>query len=507
MSEIEVKLTGSPGDLIEAFGSLRGSRPTHAHLLTTYYDTPDGRLRRKGFALRVREKGGARELTLKQDRGDGLTRAEWSTPLEGPRGRGERPDPGLLPSQAPRAALGIEDPAALEPAFLTDFERRTKELRAGGAAVEVALDLGRIVAGERQESLAELEFELLSGPVDDMLSAVRSVVREHRLSLGTRSKAARGMDLSRGVSPSGVKATPADLAASHTIDEALARVCRVSSIQALGNLAPIMQAGDPEGVHQLRVSLRRLRSALLFFRDHVGSRAKTLNKNARRALKRLGPARDLDVFLIETMPPVAAANPAEPGLSRLRVAAEARRSAACEDVHRLIRGPRFNRFLLDLLTAAESGGLAVTGAAEPLLAVARHRLALRHGRLMKLAGGFDHLTPTERHRVRLALKKLRYACDYSRGLFPGSATQAYLKRLSGLQDDLGQLNDAAVAQRISSRIAAEDPDAAAGASLVSAWCVEQLRAAEPGLRNTWRQFADTSPFWLVSRSDDEPAID
>ena len=506
-SEIEVKLTGSPSELSAAFANLQGTHPTRATLLTTYYDTPDGRLQRNGFALRVREQNGARELTLKQDHGDGLTRAEWSASLEAPRGRDDRPDPGLLPSRTPRAALGIEDAAALEPAFITDFERRKKEIRAGDAVVEVALDLGRIVAGERQEPLAELEFELLGGPVGDMLQGVRSVLCERSLCIGTRSKAARGMDLSRGVPPSAVKATPAHLAPSNTIDAALASVCRVSSIQTLGNIAPILEVGDPEGVHQLRVSLRRLRSALLFFKDHVGPSAKALNKEARRALRRLGPARDLDVFLLETLPAVAAANPCEPSLARLREAAEARRSRACADVHRLIRSRRFNCFLLDLVAAAESGGLVVTGTAEPLPSAARHRLARRHRRLMKLAGGFDQLTPPERHRVRLALKKLRYACDYSRGLFPGSATRDYLKRLSRLQDDLGHLNDAVVARKISTRMAADDPDAASGASLVGAWCIERARMVEPGLRRAWRQLTETAPFWLAPPSGGATATD
>ena len=498
--EIEVKLTGPASELRAAFAGMRGDRPIRRRLLTTYYDTPGGSLRRRGFALRVRETNGGRELTLKQDRGDGLTRDEWSAALPASAVENAPPDLRLLRSRAPLAQLGIEDGAALLPVFHTDFERRTTEIQRGDAVVEVALDEGRIVAGERHEPLAELEFELLSGPVGDMLAGVRAVVDERRLSVGTRSKAARGADLWRDGSPSAVKAKPANLDASDAVGEALVKVCRVASRHALGNVAPIMDAGDPEGVHQLRVSLRRLRSALLFFGDHAGSGANRLKKGARRALRRLGSARDLDVFLLETLPPVVEANGAEPGLTHLREAAEARRAAAYADARRLLGGRRFNRFLLDLLGAAASGGLVAKGADEPLLGVARGRLAARHRRLMRLAEGFEQLTPAERHRVRIALKKLRYACDYSRGLFRSDATRAYLARLSGLQDELGGLNDAAVARRIARELATDDPRAATGAALVRAACVERVRAAEPDLRRAWREFAATPPFWNGARA-------
>lgn len=505
--EVEVKLTGRPSELAAAFADLRGARPTRRHLLSTYYDTPDRRLRDRGFALRVREGDGDRELTLKQDRGDGLTRGEWNTPLPASRDQTAPPDLNLLPGRAPVAALGLDDGSGLEPAFLTDFERRTKDVRIGDAVVEVALDVGRIVAGDRHAPIAELEFELLDGPVSDLLAGVRSVLDGRGLSLGTRSKAARGMDLSSGVAASAVKAKSANLDAWDTVDEALAKVCRVTSMQALGNLAPIIDAADPAGVHQLRVALRRLRSALLFFRDHSGARAKRLHKEARRALRRLGPARDLDVFLLETLPPVIAAHPGEGGLGRLRRAAAVRRAEAHADARRLIESRRFNRLLLDLMEAAAVGGLAAVGAEPPLLSVARERLALSHRRLMERAGGFERLTPDERHAVRIALKKLRYACAYARGLFPGPETRAYLTRLSDLQDALGRLNDGAVARQISRQLAAYDPDAAPGAALVGEMCLDWERVAEPALLTAWRDFAEVTPFWQEppSKSPATPA--
>ena len=493
--EVEVKLTGRPGELSAAFDDLGGPHPDRQRLLTVYYDTSEGHLRRRGFALRIRSRPGARELTLKRDEGDGLTRGEWTSPLPPATGDEETPTLDRLPPEAPVGDLGIAGADALNPTFLTDIERTKKEVQAGDALVEVSLDTGRISAGVREAPVAELELELLSGPVEDMLGGARALLEKRRLTVGTRSKAARGSDLLLGASPAAVRATRVKLHAADSIDEALAKVVRAASIHVTGNLAPVLEAGDPEGIHQLRVSLRRLRSALLFLKRHLGSRAAALNREARRALKRLGPARDFDVFVLETLPPVMEANPRVSALLRLREAAEGRREAAHASARKLILGRRFNRFVLDLLQVAHGGGLVVGDGDESLVDTARDRLSARYGSLMEAGSGFDQLTASERHRVRIALKKLRYACDYSRTLFPGPAVDAYLRRLSALQDELGRLNDASVARLISRELAAADPSAAEGASRVGDWYGRWAREAEPGLVESWRTFAATEPFW------------
>ncbi|MCZ0934252.1 MAG: CHAD domain-containing protein [Gemmatimonadetes bacterium] len=493
--EVEVKLTGSAAELSAAFDDLGGPRPARERLLTVYYDTPEGHLRRRGFAIRIRSGSGFRELTLKRDEGDGLTRGEWTSRLPLATREDETPRALRLPPDAPVNDLGIADAGALRPTFLTDIERTKKEVRTGDARVEVSLDTGRISAGEREARIAELELELLSGPVEDVLTGARALLEKRRLRIGTRSKAAQGTDLLLGTSPPPVRATRVKLDPADSIDGALAKVVRAASIHVTGNLAPVLETGDPQGIHQLRVSLRRLRSALRFLKPHLGSRAAALNREARRALKRLGPARDLDVFLLETLPPVIEANPGMSSLPRLRGAARERRDAAHESARKVIRGRRFNRFVLDLLRVAHGGGLVVRDADEPLPTTARRRLNETYRSLMTAGSGFDRLTEPERHRVRIALKKLRYACDYSRTLFPGPAVDTCLRRLSALQDDLGRLNDASVARRISQELATADPLAAEGASRVGDWYDRWAREAEPGLIESWRTFVATEPFW------------
>ncbi len=485
-----MKLIGDSAVLPVAFATLNGSSHATQNVLSTYYDTPDGHLWRRGFTLRLRKKRDAHELTLKQEGGNGLKRGEWTSVVTKP-----EVDIRLLPQDAPRAEIGVIFPEEVEPRFCSDIERTKTIFKTGDAVLEVSLDMGRIVAVERQMPVAELEFELLSGSVADMLTGVRSIMQNNDLSISTQSKASRGMDLLKNAPPPAVRATKPDLDASDTIEEAIAKVIAVTAMQTMGNLAAAVDARDPEGVHQLRVSLRRLRSALLVFRDQLGSWAGDLNTEARRALRQLGPVRDFDVFLSETLPPVVAGNPDEPGLACLGETAVKRQEEAYRDVRKLLADRRFNGFLLDLLTVAEGGGLVVEGADQSLIPTARRTLAKQHKRVMKAGETFDLLTEAQRHEVRIALKKLRYACDYFQIVFPRQLTRPYLKRLVALQDYLGRLNDMTVAGQITRELAAGDANAALGAALVKGWYNHHLLTAEPHMRRAWRKFAGAEPFW------------
>ena len=492
--EIELKLTGRPNVLSAAFESLNGVQPRTSKIASTYYDTADGRFWRHGFTFRLRPKGGEYELTLKHEGSNKLERGEWTSRIPEPVA-----DIGLLPADAPRSKFGAILPEELEPRFYSEVERTQTELRANSALVEVSLDNGRIVAGERDMPVAEMEFELLGGPVSDMLQCVRSVIQNRRLEICVRSKAARGMDLLSDAPPAYVKAAKPILDPTDTIDRAVSAIVSATTMQILGNVAAAADGRDPEGVHQLRVALRRLRSAMSLFKSHLAlRRASALNEDAKRALNLLGLARDLDVFLLETMPPVIDGNPDEPAVRRLAKIAEERRVAAYEDVRRLTADRRFNRFLLDLLLIAQDGGLTAGDRQAPLGPVATALLNKRHKNSLKAGRNFAKLANEKRHETRIALKKLRYACDFFQTLYPGHATRPYLKRLSTLQDDLGHLNDATVAEHLASELARDDRQAAIAAAVVKGWYGHRLQAIDAHMVNAWQRFTKATPYWLIT---------
>lgn len=488
--EIELKLAGSEPVLQAAFEDLAGGPPEPTRVVSTYYDTSDGRLWRRGYTLRLRPRGARHELTLKQRRAGSLERGEWTALLDEP-----AVDLALLPADAPRGRLGLILPEEFEVRYQTDMNRAKHVLERDGSRIELALDTGVIRSELRECGVAELEFELLEGPVSGLLKLADGVLERHALSFSTRTKSDRGASLAADTPPEWTKATRPTLHPQDTIDQAMAKIVAVSVSQTIGNLAAAADGRDSEGVHQLRISLRRLRSALSLFRPQLTDRARALDLSARQALKRLGQARDLDVFLEETIAPVLQDDPGNPALARLAAIAGEHRQAAYDEVRALLEDRTFGRFLVALLLAARNGGLITQTAGGMLKPLAIALLARRHRKVCKAGRRFASLGSERRHEVRIALKKLRYACDFFQPLFPRKATSRYLGLMADLQDDLGRLNDATVAEDVVDRLTAGDGDAALGGAVVKGWYRHRLVTAEPTMLEAWRRFSEAPPFW------------
>ena len=489
--EIEIKLSGAPEALAAAFRDCGGGPARPKRTASAYYDTADGRLWSRGFALRLRpaEDGGG-ELTLKREAAGALGRGEWTARLAAPAA-----DLALLPPGAPRGEIGVVLPEELAPRFATDVARRKTRFETCGAAVEAVLDTGEVAAGGERRPLAELEFELLSGPVAPMLRAARAAAEAHGLRVETRSKAARARALANGAPPPPRKAARPALRAADPPARAFAAAFAAAAAHVAANVAPAAAGADPEGVHQLRVGLRRLRTLLALLPAGALPGGESLAADARWALRGLGPARDRDVFLAETLPPVMRADPEAPGLARLaeRAAGSAREANA--GVRRLLDGRRFNLFLIDLLLLAE-GEPAVGGDLGAALGpFAGKALRRRRRKLLAAGRGFETLSDARRHGVRIALKKFRYACDAFQALYPPRAAAPYLESAARLQDALGRLNDSVVAPRLAGEIAAGDAEAALGAAVVRGWYVHRLRAVDGRMVAAWRAFAALPPFW------------
>lgn len=492
--EIEIKLAGAPPALRKAFASLGGGAPRAEATVSAYYDTADARLWRRGFTLRLRAAGGAHELTLKRASGAALARGEWTARVAEP-----APHIGLLPADSPRAEIGAVLPEELERAFVSEIARRKKRIEAGGARVEAVLDEGRIAGGGRERAVAEIELELLEGPLADMLKCARALLAAHELHIGTVSKAARGRALVADAPTPAAKAERPVFSRSGPLSAAVRAIVSQTAAHIVGNLAAAADGRDTEGVHQLRVGLRRLRTLLALLPEGVLPRPPGFAGEARRALRALGPARDLDVFIAETLPPVARANPGTPELARLAALAETRARAAYDDVRALLAGRRFNLFLIDLLLLAEGEPAPEGAAAETApAALAGPLLRKRYRKVIRAGRGFEALSPPERHAARIALKKLRYACDYFQSLYPRKAARRWLAAMAKLQDALGRLNDAAVAERLANRIAADDTEARIGAAAVKGWYSHRLRAVDSRTVAAWRAFAAARPFWRAA---------
>jgi triphosphatase len=470
------------------------SLPVTRRLESRYYDTPERCLVRNRVALRVRRTERGFVQTIKTEGAAGLcARGEWEIPV---------------PSFMPR----LEGAAhRLTEQFVTVVERRQMEARypvgaSRGSRIEVAVDTGEIRAGDRCESVCELELELIEGEAADLFDLGARLAEQVPLQLSLDSKSARGSRLAAGEPPAAVKAEKLEFPPEVTLEEGMRDSLRGCVRQWFANQAAAFDGRDIEGVHQMRVALRRLRSALHFFRDFIPDPPlDEFRDRSKWVANSLGPARDWDVFLTETLPPIQRLWPEHPGLRALQEAAIRARRDGYVEARVAMASPDYTVFALRLSGWIERGGWRAGLHGETLEALGRPmtehaaRLLDRlRDKALEAGRGFDDLDPEDKHRLRIALKKLRYAAEFFRGLYPRKDVKKFRDALTDLLDLLGRLNDLTVARGLCGRLldAADDPAAMrSGVAALLDWHEQQGQVSDRTLSKAWGEFRAAEPFW------------
>ncbi|MDP4002371.1 CYTH and CHAD domain-containing protein [Methylobacterium sp. NEAU K] len=491
--EVELKLDCAASDLsaLAAHPRLQGagdSAPTP--LVTTYYDTPDRDLRAAGLTLRVRAKGGRHIQTVKAGNGGvGLfDRAEWEAEIAG-----ETPDPGAWAGTAAEEVLRKAD-ASLEPLFSTVIMRRVVPVEQGASRILVTLDEGRVESRAGAAPLGELELEIESGEAADLFALAQTLAESVPLRLSVNAKSDRGFALVDGIGPAVVKAEPVELPEGASVREVFRRVARACLRHMRLNETAFLDGGrSPEALHQIRVSLRRLRSALSLFSPMLAGdpRAVSFGDEIKRVTEPFGHARNLDVFLGHTLPGLAKERPDEPGLDDLRIRAEAERERAYDGVLAILESPQWRGLIIDFAGWIEAGAWAAQPAAtEDGRDFAARVLERARLRLKKRGRGLKRLDPQTRHRARIAAKKLRYGAEFFAQLFPKTKARRRQDKfgaaLSDLQDHLGALND-----RETARSMTESLDGPGMPGSDDAGARDQLDAAAAARA----ELLDVKPFW------------
>lgn len=457
-AEIEIKLAASPAQLLAlASDPSMAAAETAEVLVSTYYDTSDGQLAGKGASLRIRDSGGRREQTLKlpvMGRGRAV-RNEWTVPLSaGPLNL------GAFPYRARAALKSALQGSPIHSIAVVRTERRTRRLRRSRAHIEVVFDQVVIEAGERRESFAELEMELVEGRLADLIDFALELPLGPELGWSTRSKGERATALAFGrdllMSESRPVVFPTDADAVQGF-----RTIGWSCIDDLLSSYPrVVADADPEAVHQCRVAMRRLRAALTIFRKVLGDpRVAVLKAELKGAASALGPARERFVLAGQVE---AASERYADDCSALLAHLATSRAEADEAARTLLAGPSFQRMLFGLarlIEDAPGSERSLSEFAAATLARRRHKLR-RNLKLTKMSD--DGL-----HRLRIEVKKLRYAAQFFDSAFTqpekAKAKRSFLTNLTRLQDALGEIHDLAVASASHSRLlTGVDAIAAAG---------------------------------------------
>jgi CHAD domain-containing protein len=263
--------------------------------------------------------------------------------------------------------------------------------------------------------------------------------------------------------------------------------------------APAAAAGRTgEPVHQMRVALRRLRALASVFGAAVDCpEMRALRPELKLLASALGPARDWDVFLAGTGPAVAEAFAGEAELAALLAEAEARRAEAYADLAALLDGPVLRMLALRVAVMAQARPWRETGApvaGDDTGGFGAGVLARRWRRLARRASGTATMPEAELHEMRLKAKRLRYAAELFAPLHPGRGAKRFLKRLAGLQEALGHLNDGVVAGALMRELADSGGTGLAG-GLVRGFVAGRAADARAEIGRAWRRLRKVGPFW------------
>ncbi len=517
-TETELKLRIAP-DAVAALSRhpvlrpLKRGRSRTTQLTSTYFDTPSDALARARVALRLRRDGRHWLQTVKGPAGEaagGLTaRPEFEWPVAG-----ADLDPLRFATTPFRRTLAKAEREGLAARFTTDIRRTTIPLAFPDSTMaHLCIDVGEVRTADggpvRRAAVHEIEIELEAGDPRRLYELAHALAGDLPLAVEPASKAERGYALRKPHAAAPLRAVDAELSRKASAGEAFAAIVGACLAQVEGNANGVTGDGDPEWIHQMRIGVRRLRACLSLARRSLPpERIEPLRVEWRWLAQALGPARDLDVFVLETLPAFREA--AErgggsadlaPALSRLHARAAQQRKEARVQARAAVASPRFMRAMLATAAAAAAPDVAGTKRgghgklARSARAFARPLLARRHGALLALGANLAHAAPEARHAARLAAKKLRYAAEFFASLYPGKRARAYRRSLAALQEELGAWNDAAVAARLAASLAgAQSPAAAAFAGWAAALGAERSDA----LLRAWDAFARVRPFWARS---------
>ncbi|MBL8404950.1 MAG: CHAD domain-containing protein, partial [Dechloromonas sp.] len=316
----------------------------------------------------------------------------------------------------------------------------------GESLIELVIDRGHIESRGRRTPICEIELELLSGKVEDIFWLTRQLQGDIHLHPAIASKAERGYNLFLDASLKPFKARPAAINADMTPVEAFRCIALNCLEHFQRNEQGLLTSRDPEFVHQARVALRRLRSAIKVFAPVLPPEFVAAYGQTWQTLgSALGEARNWDVFLEETLPPIAAAFPEDKDIKRLRKAAQRRTQSARKSIIGLLATREYPRLLLEFTAAVYTLGDPLPIPLQDFLdqQIRRHarkarKLALRH----------SELTAAERHKMRIAFKKLRYTREFLSPLVSPKQLPPYLAALTQLQDQLGLINDHVTAEAL-----------------------------------------------------------
>ncbi|MDO9050736.1 MAG: CHAD domain-containing protein [Methylotenera sp.] len=477
------------------------SRPSTNKLVNFYFDTPELKLLDAGISLRLRRMSGCWTQLIKTV-GNPLAglhkRTEWESPvLTGHPDFTKIIHPNLI-----KLFTDKKQRDALRPIFKTEVQRSIWQLSFdNGDQVELALDIGKLEAGEYHELICEVALELKSGNIGRLFDIGLELQTIIPLTINNSSKAERGYAYYRFDAPSAIKAQLPILSKNTDGYSAFKQIISECINHLQHNQGLVLNAADIEGLHQMRVALRRMRSAFTMFKKIVCSKKSVaIIAELKWINETLGKARDIDVFVTQTLPAIIEKSEDNAGLLKLREKALTAQLKASKEVKTAISSQRYHRFLLTLLAWLENERWCANIKHRKnyqILDIAKATLKKYHKLLLRQADNLVYMDSAERHLVRIAAKKMRYAAEFFASLYPARKSHEFINNLSKLQDQLGVLNDISITEKLLRKVISHeiDPALEKASHILNKWNARNVAHNLAHVDKTWHAFTLKEPFW------------
>jgi inorganic triphosphatase YgiF len=505
-TEIELKLNINRKDATHlrshpAIVSACVGKPVTQELMSIYYDTPDLKLLDVGVSLRTRHISGSWVQTLKAS-GSSIAglhkRKEWEQVITSSHPDFSKiDDPFLIKLFANKKLRN-----ALIPIFQTEVRRKVWQLDfENGDNIELALDLGQLVVGESRESISELELELKHGHAGRLFDLALELQKAIPMRLENLSKGQRGYMYYRPVLPSVFKVKQLKLTRDVDAQSAFKQIAWECIHHLQNNQDVVLHGADVEGVHQMRVAIRRLRCVFVLFRRIFG-RASSAALLAELSWLGdvLGKARDLDVFITQTLPAVMAQFEHHIGLQQLQDKALTAQAEVYTNLRVVLPSQRYHTLLLRLADWLENErwqeGLHDVRRFK-LGSIAKAALTKYHKQLRKSGANLLILSPEERHTTRIAAKKLRYAAEFFASLYASTKSQSFVRNLTQLQERLGLLNDMTITEKLLHQLIGQSTQIELNETLhiFAGWNACNAVHGVKSMDKAWRKFMSQKAFW------------
>ena len=505
--EIEIKFRTDASGLARLLGTpliKTANEFQIENLRTTYFDTPSNDLRKNGIILRVRKSGDAVPV---------LGMKAPGTAADGPFHRMEvevsspslKPNLALFDKVTRKFLTRIIGDQPIEPKFKMQFKRQSGLVTCGCSVIEIAVDEGHISCGKQRVPLGEAELELVSGNKADLFDLAMGLAENFSLRLDFVSKAEKGFRALLQEKSAPVKAKPIKSKSLATFDDAVMVVISNTLAQFVANWACLRECDEPESIHQMRVALRRMRCGLSIFKRALPNAAlEILCEDTRRLTSAFGPVRNADAVRISVLqgPLACAARPEN--CEALRVILEKRRIAAyalarsqIESLAATLFVLKVQRFLVRREWRAARADVESKRVQVQVRKFSKDALDRLLVRVLKRGKGVATISDEERHKLRIALKNLRYGVEFLGALFVGrERRRTYIKKLSALQGHLGIRNDIVVIRTYSEELRGEaGPEAERILDFIMGWYAREASIVDEAVGKSWKKFKRADNFW------------